>query len=104
MSEKPKTEVVEVNEFIAIRVPKGDRWKLVDFPDMGIHTSIVEALSAYCRKTEFAGDYKLAPLEPQTPHQGAPIGKLYVIKKQEVEIIPEPPPEPKGYNIYGEEE
>ena len=46
MSEKPKTEVVEVNELIAIRVPKGDRWKLVDFPDMGIHTSIVEALSA----------------------------------------------------------
>jgi hypothetical protein len=98
------TETIEAPDLIAIRVPKGDRWKLVDYPDMGIHESLAEALSAYCRQTNFTGSYKLSPLEPQTPKDGSPKGKLYAIKQMVREVVPPPPPEPKGYNIYGEED
>ena len=43
----------------------------------------------YMRKTKFKGHYRLEPLE----------GKLYIIKKHEVEI---PEEEPMVFDLYGE--
>lgn len=87
----------EVLEKIAERVPPGDRWKLIGDGGGEIQPSIIEALSEYCRRTGFMGEYRLAPMQPQTESPNANKGVLYAIKIEEKEVVP------KGYNIYGEQ-
>lgn len=84
-----QTKVTEHNELIATRVPPGDRWSLVTDSKKIIHKSITETLEAYFMETKYVGEYRLAPME----------SKLYVIKKIEEEVIPEPP---KQFSIYGD--
>jgi hypothetical protein len=91
MNDEPKIEIKETNELIAVRVPKGDRWKLVNDSGNIIHKSLTEALESYFVATKFKGDFRLAPMD----------GKLYAIKQTEEEIVPETP---RPFNIYGEEE
>lgn len=86
-----ETEKVEYNELIAVRVPKGDRWKLTDDSQQEVYESLTEALEAYFTKTNFKGSYRLDPLD----------SKLYAIKTEEVEVE-EVIEEPKEYGIYGE--
>ena len=82
-----KTELKEHNELIAIRVPPGDRWSLVD--DSTVHKNITDALEAWFAKTGEAAEFRLAPLD----------SKLYVIREQQVEVKPEPI---KTFSLYGE--
>ena len=85
-----KTKIEEKNILIARRVPPGDKWRLVaNEPDGPIHKTLTDALEAYMHKTDFRGDYKLAPLKSE----------LYAISTTEEEIKPEPI---KRYSIYGE--
>jgi len=80
--------IEEEKELIATRVPPGDNWELVI--DQGNTVEgLVMALTMYMRKTKFKGEYRLAPLD----------GKLYAIKKHEVEIEE---PEPMKFDLYGE--
>ena len=83
-------EKVEYNELIAIRVPPGDRWALIEEEDK-TYESLTDTLEAYFHKTKFKGSYKLDPLD----------SKLYAIKTEEVEVE-EVIEEPKEYGIYGE--
>jgi hypothetical protein len=84
----PEILIEEEKELIATRVPPGDNWELVI--DQGNTVEgLVMALTMYMRKTKFKGEYRLAPLD----------GKLYAIKKQEIEIIE---PEPMKFDLYGE--
>ena len=85
-----ETKEVEHNELIATRVPPSDRWSLVNDPKKIVYTSLTDTLEAYLIKTNFMGEYRLAPLD----------SKLYAIKTSEEEIKPEPI---KKYNIYGDE-
>jgi hypothetical protein len=83
-------KAIEYNELIAVRVPVGDNWRLIDDgPEGKIHPSITEALEAWFQKTGEKVEFRLAPLT----------GKLYVIRTKEMEIKPEPP---KKFNIYGD--
>jgi hypothetical protein len=83
-------QIIEKNKLIANRVPPSDRWRLIDNgPEGPIHTSLTDTLEAYMVKTEFRGEYRLAPLK----------GELYAIKTTEEEIQPEPI---KQFSIYGE--
>ena len=83
-----ETLIEEEKELIATRVPPGDNWELVI--DQGNTVEgLVMALTMYMRKTKFKGEYRLAPLD----------GKLYAIKKHEVEIEE---PEPMKFDLYGE--
>ena len=91
------TKTTEQLEEVALRVPPGDRWLLLGDSPENIKSSIVEALSAYCTKTGFKGDYKLSPMKPQTEAEDSPKGVLYAIVEKVEEVVP------KGYNIYGEE-
>jgi|TARA_R100001163_G_C4979920_1_gene136435 hypothetical protein len=87
---KVKTEIVETDVLIARRVPPGDKWRLVsEEPSGTVHKNLTDALEAYMHKTDFRGDYKLAPLKSE----------LYAISTTEEEIKPEPI---KRYSIYGE--
>ena len=86
-----ETEKVEHNELIALRVPPGDNWKLLNDGEEIIHKSLTEALEAYFTKTNFKGSYRLDPLD----------SRLYAIKVEEVEVE-EVIEEPKEYGIYGE--
>jgi hypothetical protein len=81
--------IKEVNEIIAVRVPPGDRWILINDNHKIIHPSITEALESYFKETKSKCEYRLAPLD----------SKLYAIKTIEEEVIPQPP---KGFNIYGD--
>jgi hypothetical protein len=89
MNEETQTKQVEHNELIAVRVPPGDKWKLVDDERNIIHPSLMDLLEAYYGRTKFLGEFRFSPRD----------GKIYVIKLKE-EIIP-PKPE-KSYNIYGD--
>ena len=82
-----KTEVKEFSELIAIRVPPGDRWSLVD--DSTVHKNITDALEAWFAKTVEKAEFRLAPLD----------SKLYVIRNKKVEIKAPPV---KKYNLYGD--
>lgn len=83
-----ETLIEEEKELIATRVPPGDNWELVI--DQGNTVEgLVMALTMYMRKTKFKGEYRLAPLD----------GKLYAIKKHEIEIEE---PEPMKFDLYGE--
>lgn len=82
--------ITEKNILVAERVPPGDRYRLAsDGPQGPIHNSLTDTLEAYMLKTEFRGEYRLAPLK----------GELYAIKPTEEEIQPEPI---KQFSIYGE--
>jgi hypothetical protein len=50
---------------------------------------IAGALEAWFQKTQQKAEFRLAPLD----------SKLYVIRQQEEEILPE---EPQQYSLYGE--
>ena len=84
-----ETKIVEYNELIAIRVPPSDRWKLVDDKTETIHKSLTDALEAWFGLTQEKAEFRLAPLD----------SKLYVIRREEKEIQPEPA---KRYNLYGD--
>jgi hypothetical protein len=82
------TEIEEIKELIAERVPPGDIWELLI--DRGTKVEgLVQTLTQYMRKTKFKGHYRLEPLN----------GKLYAIKEQQVDI---PEPEPEIWDLYGE--
>ena len=84
-----KIENVEYNELIATRVPPGDQWVLVNDKNKIIHKTITDALEAWFDQNQEQVEFRLAPLD----------GKLYVIRSEEQEVIPEPT---KRYNIYGD--
>jgi len=80
-------KTTEHNELIANRQAPGDSWVLVG--DKVVHKSLTEALEAWFQKTQQKAEFRLAPLN----------SKLYVIRQQEEEILPE---EPQSFSIYGE--
>jgi hypothetical protein len=82
-----ETKITERNELIANRQAPGDSWVLVG--DNVVHKSLTEALEAWFQKTQQKAEFRLAPLD----------SKLYVIRQQEEEILPE---EPQSFSIYGE--
>ena len=82
-----ETKTTEHNELIANRQTPGDSWVLVG--DKVVHKSLTEALEAWFQKTQQKAEFRLAPLD----------SKLYVIRQQEEEILPE---EPQSFSIYGE--
>tara|TARA_R110000772_G_scaffold106456_2_gene208452 strand:+ start:103 stop:369 length:267 start_codon:yes stop_codon:yes gene_type:complete len=82
-----ETKTTEHNELIANRQAPGDSWVLVG--DKVVHKSLTEALEAWFQKTQQKAEFRLAPLD----------SKLYVIRQQEEEILPE---EPQSFSIYGE--
>jgi|TARA_B100001093_G_scaffold134438_1_gene126981 hypothetical protein len=84
-----ETQVVEINELIATRVPPGDRWVLVNDEKEIIHESITDALESWFDKNQEKVEFRLAPLD----------SKLFAIRSEEEEILPEPT---KRYNIYGD--
>lgn len=87
-----KTELIEENELIAVRVPPGDNWKLTN-PQGAVqgstYTSLTDTLEAWFQKTGESVHFRLEPLN----------SKLYAIKSQEIEIKPEPI---KTFSLYGE--
>ncbi len=87
--EKANKTIIEDNHLIAVRVPKGDRWKLVDDPTEKVFESLTDVLEAYFNVSKFKGAYRLDPLD----------SKLYAIQTHEEEI---PDEEPREYGIYGE--
>jgi hypothetical protein len=82
-------QTVENKQLIADRVPPGDRWALTADPSKVIYESITEALEAYFQQTRFNAAFYLDPLG----------GKLYAVKREEVEIEPEPI---KTFDFYGD--
>jgi hypothetical protein len=89
MSDQKKQ--VEQNELIAIRVPPGDKWRLVDDEKNIIHPSLMDVLESYFSDTKFMGDFRFSPRD----------GKLYAIKIREEVVMPKPT---RKYNIYGDPE
>ena len=84
-----ETVINEHNELIAIRVPPGDRWELVDDSKRQVIPTLTEALEAYLNKSGFKGEYRLDPMG----------SKLYAIHSTEEEIKPK---EEKMFSLYGE--
>ena len=84
-----QTEKVEYNELIATRVPPGDQWVLVGDKKKIVHKTITDALESWFDQNQEQVEFRLAPLD----------SKLYVIRSEEKEIVPEPT---KRYNIYGD--
>ena len=82
-------QTVENKQLIADRVPPGDRWALIADPSKVVYESITEALEAYFQQTRFNAAFYLDPLG----------GKLYAVKREEVEIEPEPI---KTFDFYGD--
>lgn len=82
-------QTVENKQLIADRVPPGDRWALTADPSKIVYESITEALEAYFQQTRFNAAFYLDPLG----------GKLYAVKREEVEIEPEPI---KTFDFYGD--
>ena len=82
-------QTVENKQLIAERVPPGDRWALTADPSKIVYESITEALEAYFQQTRFNTAFYLDPLG----------GKLYAVKREEVEIEPEPI---KTFDFYGD--
>ena len=88
--ERQKIQIEETNVLIARRQPPGDRFRLVlDKPDGPIYKSLTDTLEAYMVRTDFRGEYRLAPLK----------GELYAITTEEVPVTIE---QPKKYSMYGE--
>ena len=84
-----ETKITEYNELIAQRVPPGDRWSLTNDSTKVVYNSLTETLEAWFQKTQQKAEFRLAPLD----------SKLYVIRQQEEESLPE---EPQNFSIYGE--
>ena len=84
----PEIEIEEEKILIANRMPPGDNCELVIDQGTTIE-GLVMALTMYMRKTKFKGSYQLDPLD----------GKLYIIEKQEIEVVE---PEPMKFDLYGE--
>ena len=87
-----KTEILEQNELIAVRVPPGDNWKLTNSQggtQGTTYTSLTDTLEAWFQKTGEAVHFRLEPLN----------SKLYAIRTEEIEIKPEPI---KTFSLYGE--
>jgi len=84
------TNKVENNELIAVRVPVGDCWKLVDDPKNTVHKSLTDVLEAWFTKNGEKAEFRLSPLD----------SKIYVIRNEK-KVIPTEPI--KKYNIYGDE-
>ena len=82
-------QTVEQKQLIAERVPPGDRWALTGDPSKKVYESLTESLEAYFQQTQFNATFYLDPLG----------GKLYAVKREEVEIEPEPI---KEFSFYGE--
>jgi hypothetical protein len=82
-------QTVEQKQVIAKRVPPGDRWSLIADPSEKVHESLTEALEAYFQETKFNAAFYLDPLG----------GSLYAVKREEVEVEPEPI---KEFSLYGE--
>jgi hypothetical protein len=80
--------IEEEKELIAKRKAPGDNW-ILERDQSTVVEGLVMALTMYMRATKFKGEYRLAPLD----------GKLYAIKKHEVEIEEE---EPMKFDLYGE--
>lgn len=74
-------------ELIATRQPPGDKWLLVD--DNTVYPTLTDTLEAWFQKNQEKVSFRLDPLD----------SKLYVIREEEIEIIPEPP---KQFSLYGE--
>ena len=86
------TETIENNDLIAIRVPPGDNWKLINSQGVaeGItYSSLTDTLEAWFQKNGEAVHFRLEPLN----------SKLYAIRSEEIEIKPEPI---KTFSLYGE--
>lgn len=81
-------ETVEQKQLIAKRVPPGDRWSLVDEPNV-IYESLTDTLEAYFQQTQFNKAFYLDPIG----------SALYAIDRVEVEVEQEPIRE---YSFYGE--
>ena len=81
-------ETVEQKQLIAKRVPPGDRWALVDEPNV-THPTLTETLEAYFQKTRFNAAFYLDPIG----------SALYSVDRVEVEIKPEPI---KTFAFYGD--
>jgi|TARA_B110000908_G_scaffold160736_1_gene204237 hypothetical protein len=88
LDKEPEVLIEEERELIAKRKAPGDNWVL-ELDQGNIVEGLVMALTLYMRKTKFKGEYRLAPLE----------GKLYAIKKFEVEVEEV---EPMKFDLYGE--
>lgn len=87
-----KTEILEQNELIAIRVPPGDNWRLVNSEGAmqgTTYTSLTDTLEAWFQKNGESVHFRLEPLN----------SKLYAIRSEEVEIKPDPI---KTFSLYGE--
>lgn len=87
-----RTVVEEVFDLIAVRVPPGDKWKLIDSngDQNGItYSSLTDTLEAWFQKTQEQVSFRLDPLD----------SKLYAIRFQEMELKPEPV---KTFSLYGE--
>ena len=82
-------QTVENKQLIAQRVPPGDRWQLVADPSGTVHESLTDSLEAYFQQTKFNAAFYLDPIG----------GKLYAVKREEIEIEPEPI---KEFSFYGE--
>ena len=80
--------IEEEKELIAKRKAPGDNW-ILERDQSTVVEGLVMALTLYMRATKFKGEYRLAPLD----------GKLYAIKKHEIEIEEE---EPMKFDLYGE--
>jgi len=80
--------IEEEKELIAKRKAPGDNW-ILERDQSTVIEGLVMALTMYMRATKFKGEYRLAPLD----------GKLYAIKKHEIEIEEE---EPMKFDLYGE--
>jgi hypothetical protein len=80
--------IEEEEELIAKRKAPGDNWVL-EIDQTNVIEGLVMALTMYMRATKFKGEYRLAPLD----------GKLFAIKKHEVEVVEE---EPMKFDLYGE--
>jgi hypothetical protein len=81
-------ETVEQKQLIAKRVPPGDRWALINEPNIVI-SSLTEALEKYFQQTKFNKAFYLDPIG----------GALYSVDRVEIEIKPEPI---KTFDFYGD--
>ena len=82
-------ETVEKKQLIAERVPPGDRWTLTADPSKAVYESLTDTLESFFQKTQFNAAFYLDPIG----------GKLYSVKRTEIEVEPEPV---KEFSFYGE--
>jgi len=80
-----ENKIQEYNELIAIRIPPGDVWQLVNSEIT--NPSLTDALEAWFEINQENVEFRLAPLD----------SKLYVIRSKKIALPP-----PKKYNLYGD--